>query len=62
MHRYKHVDDHAPHIDEEIADVRIAAKCADDCRQSAEPDCCREELVGNAEKDLAEVGEMLVSA
>ena len=59
--RYEHVNYDAPHIDEEIADVRITAKRPNDRRKSAKSDCRRQKLIGNTKENLTEIGEMLIS-
>ena len=60
-HRHEHVDHHAPHIDEEVADGLLAAEQPNDRGQRAEAHSGRDEHVRDDKEDLAEVGEMHVA-
>src|SRR5271163_2059439 len=53
--RQEHVDYHAPHIDEEIAERLLAPEGADYRGQAAKSDRRREKEVGYTKEDLAEV-------
>ena len=61
--RDRHIDVHgdAPHIDEEIADRRLAAEGADDGGERAESDRGRKKHVRQDEENLAEVREALIA-
>ena len=61
--RDRQIDVHAdaPHIDEEIADRRLAAERANDRRKGAEPYRRGQEHVRQDEECLAEVREMLIA-
>ncbi len=53
----KHVHNHSPHIDEEVAQARIASERANDRRESTQSDCSREEKHRDAKEDLREIRE-----
>src|ERR1700731_64361 len=60
-HRQKGVDDHPPHIDEEIAYFRFTSERSNDCGQATEPDRRRKKEIRDTKENLTEIRKMLIA-
>jgi len=59
--RQKGIDDHPPHIDEEVAEPRITTQRSNDCGQATEPDRRRKKEIRDTKENLAEIRKVLIA-